>query len=127
MFTGGCLFVLLTTTCIFIFLQARAKATVLDSSVPRQFDLLWKTPDSGKSVQSGEGSAVNGVEKTLVEKKGARAAQVQRRSPGRQRSGAHGVTSEGCRKVSLPRKKVRRLFGTPLCCLAGRWGTGCGL
>ena len=51
-------------------MQARAKATVLDSSVPRQFDLLWKTPDSGKSVQSGEGSAVNGVEKTLVEKKG---------------------------------------------------------
>ena len=51
-------------------MQARANATVLDSSVPRQFDLVWKTPDSGKRVQSGEGSAVNGVEKTLVEEKG---------------------------------------------------------
>jgi hypothetical protein len=55
---------------IYVFLQARANATVLDSSVPRQFDLVWKTPDSGKRVQSGEGSAVNGVEKTLVEEKG---------------------------------------------------------
>ena len=43
---------------------------MLDSSVPRQFDLVWKTPDSGQRVQSGEGSAVNGVEKTLVEEKG---------------------------------------------------------
>ncbi len=71
MFTGGCFFVFADHHLyIYVFLQARANATVLDSSVPRQFDLVWKTPDSGQRVQSGEGSAVNGVEKTLVEEKG---------------------------------------------------------